>query len=72
MLERAEIDSKSHPTMEALASSTASAGITTKEIISEVDWSTVSIFHKFYYDLVLYDTCGLRWKEMSYKVTIDM
>ena len=58
-LERAGIDVsifKAHSTRGASASSVAAAGITTKEILSAADWSTESVFQKFYYKPVLSDS----------------
>ena len=38
-----------HSTRSALASAAADSGVTTSDILKAADWSTESVFRKFYY-----------------------
>ena len=40
---------KAHSTRSATVSAAAKAGITTNDILNAADWSSESVFHKFYY-----------------------
>ena len=69
---------KAHSVRGAATSAAANAGITTNDILNAADWSSQSIFHKFYYRPVqatahlvkrcLQDSC--RPLKASYKVTL--
>ena len=49
---------KAHSVRGAATSAAANAGITTNDILNAADWSSQSIFHKFYYRPVHNSTFG--------------
>ena len=52
LLDKAGIDTsifKAHSTRSAAASAAANAGITTGDILKAADWSSETVFTKFYY-----------------------
>jgi len=52
LLEKAGIDTsffKAHSTRSAATSAASNAGITTADILKAADWSSESVFTKFYY-----------------------
>ena len=61
VLEQAGIDTsifKAHSTTGASTSAAARVGITTNDILQAADWSTVSVFSKFYYKPIHSSTYG--------------
>ena len=52
MMEKAGIDTsmfKAHSAMGAAVTATANVGITTEDIFKAADWSSDTVFEKFYY-----------------------
>ena len=62
LLEKAGIDTgifKAHSGQGAAASAAANAGVTTSDILRTADWSSESVFTKFYYKPVRSGTFGV-------------
>ena len=60
-MEKAGIDTgifKAHSVRGAATSAAASVGVTTADILKAADWSSESVFTKFYYKPVRSDTFG--------------
>ena len=78
ILEQSGIDTtifKAHSTRAASVSAATQRGITTNDILQAADWSSDSVFHRFYYKPIhnaSYGRAILSKTKIATKVTIDM